>query len=316
MLTILRERWGNYVPGSEIATRLGISKALVSRVVASLRSRGIPIAVHRRKGYALIFEDDLAKAREYTSLTETATSIRYDIRFYDMCDRSSQDIAAEIARSQHGEGIVVLCNSMERGRGRLGRLWYAPPGGIWFTVVLRPRRIPALHLLSFCAGIAVAEAIRDLLDIRVGLKWPNDVVYHGKKLCGILIEAEAEADTIRFVLVGIGINVNNVIPPQLRETAISLYEILGKPVPRTTLLLTILAKLGNLYRDLLEERYRDIVSRWRALSETLGRLVKVHTIEGIVIQGKAVDVDELGRLLVDDGTRIISIEAGDVIHLR
>ncbi len=316
MLTILREHWGSYVSGSEIATRLGISKALVSRVIASLRSRGIPIAVHKRKGYSLIFEDDLAKAREYTSLIEIATPIRYDIKFYGKCDRSSQDIAAEIARDRHDEGIVVLCDSMERGRGRLGRLWYAPSGGLWFTVVLRPKRIPALHLLSFCAGIAVAEAVRDLLDIEVGLKWPNDVVYHGKKLCGILIEAEAEADAIRFVLIGIGINVNNEIPPQLRETAISLCEILGKPVPRTTLLLTILAKLGSLYRDLLEERYRDIVSRWRALSETLGRLVEVHTVEGTVIQGKAVNVDELGRLLVDDGTHIITIEAGDVIHLR
>jgi len=316
VLRVLRSRWGEYVSCRELAEILGVSKALISRVVTSLRRRGIPIAVDRRRGYLLVLEDDLAKVRSYLQILEAISLLRYEVAFYERCDRSSQDIAAEIARSGGAEGIIVLCESMEGGRGRLGRPWYAPSGGLWFTVVLRPRRIPMLHLLSLCAGIAVAEAINELLDVEVRLKWPNDVVYRGKKLCGILVEAEAEADVVKFVLVGIGINVNNELPEQLREKAVALRDIVGMSIPRVTLLLAVLAKLASLYRDLIVGNYSDIVSRWKALSETLGKLVEVHMVSGEVVRGRAVDVDSYGRLVVvRDGERVV-VDAGDVVHLQ
>lgn len=316
MLRVLRSRWGEYVSCRELAEVLEVSKALVSRAVTALRRRGMPIAVDRRRGYLLVLEDDLSKVRSYIQVLEAVSSMRYEVVFYERCGRSSQDIAAEIARSGGVEGTVVLCESMEGGRGRLGRSWYAPSGGLWFTVVLRPRRIPMLHLLSLCAGIAVAEAINELLDVEVRLKWPNDVVYRGKKLCGILVEAEAEADVVKFVLVGIGINVNNELPKELREKAIALRDIVGMSIPRVPLLLAVLAKLANLYRDLAVGRYDDIISKWKALSDTLGKLVEVHMVGGGVVRGRAVDVDSYGRLVVvRDGERVV-VDAGDVVHLQ
>ena len=313
ILSILKSHYNNYISGSEIARRFSISRSMVNKIINSLRSKGFIIKSHPKLGYRLINENDLSKANEY--LKDLNTNIKYTVLYMKSCT-TTQDVAEELAYHGANEGTVVICETMSKGRGRLSRYWYAPEGGLWFTLVLRPPFIKSLHLLSFIAGLSVLKAIKDILNINAKLKWPNDVLINERKVSGILIEAKAEADRLLYALMGIGINVNNTIPEELRNSAISLKDVIGNEVPRVTLLRSILISLDLLYSRLLRGHIDYIIMEWLKNSATIGRRVRVHLVGGEIIEGKAVGVDKLGRLLVKVNDEVKRIEAGDVIHLR
>ncbi len=309
-------RAGGFVRGSELAKELGVSRATVHRVIEELREMGYAIESHPRKGYRLVVGDELSMAPQYVmELLRDKVKVRPLLHFIDAC-RSTQDIA-ELFIKEAGvrEGLIVLAERMTAGRGRMGREWYAPPGGLWFTVLLKPPRMRGFQLLSIAAGVAVAETIRELYGIDVKLKWPNDVVYKGRKVCGILVEGRFEADRPQYVLVGIGINVNNEVPEEVRDVAITLKEILGRNVPRLPLLTKVLMKLFNYYQLLREGRLEEVLEKWKRYSETLGKRVKVIGIMETVT-GTAVDIDGDGSLVIetDDGERV-RMYAGDVIYV-
>ena len=313
ILSILKSHYNNYVSESEIARRFSISRSMINNIINSLRSKGFIIESHPKLGYRLVNEDDLSKANEY--LKDLYTNIKYVALYMESCT-TTQDVAEELAQHGANEGTIVICETMSKGRGRLGRYWYAPVGGLWFTLVLRPPFIKSLHLLSFTAGLSVLKAIKDILNINAKLKWPNDVLVNERKVSGILIEAKAEADRLLYVLIGIGINVNNAVPEELRSSAISLRDVIGNDVPRVTLLRSILINLDLLYSKLLKGCIDYIITEWLRNSATIGRRVRVLLIGGEIIEGKAVGVDKLGRLLVKVNDEVKRIEAGDVIHLR
>ena len=311
VLRMLRESRG-YVSGTDIATALGISRALVNRIVGRLKSLGFVIEAHPRKGYALLEIDDLSKAPEYAPKTPV---IEYRIHYVERCT-STQDVAEDLARAHAPEGTVIVAEEMSCGRGRLGRRWFAPRGGLWFTLILRPGSIERLHLVSLAAGVAVAETLSEMYSVSAGLKWPNDVLVNERKLCGILVEAKAEADRVLYVLLGIGINVNNDLPPDLRERAVTLREVVGRPIPRIELLRGVLISFAKWYAALKGRRYRDIVDAWKRYSATLGKRVRATLVTGEIVEGVAIDVDGYGRLVVrgDDGS-LRYIDAGDIEHL-
>ncbi len=286
------------------------------RAIEKLRGMGYVIESHPRRGYRLLVGDDLSMAPQYiTELLGGRVSVRPLIHFVDAC-RSTQDIAEMFVREVGvREGLVVVAERMTAGRGRMGREWHAPPGGLWFTVVLRPPLMRGFQLLSIGAGVAVAEAIRELCGVNVRLKWPNDVTYEGMKVCGILVEGRFEADRPQYVLLGIGINVNNEIPEDLRNVAISLKEILGRDVPRLPLLAKVLMKIFEYYGLIREGKIDEVLRRWRRASETLGRRVKVIGIAETV-SGVVVGIDSDGSLIIEtsDGRRV-RMYAGDVIHV-
>ncbi|RLG86517.1 MAG: biotin--[acetyl-CoA-carboxylase] ligase, partial [Thermoprotei archaeon] len=210
---------------------------------------------------------------------------------------------------------VVLCGAMEGGRGRYRRRWYAPRGGLWFTLILRPRALSSPGVLTLAAGVGVAEALRLLLGIDARLKWPNDIVVDGLKVAGILAEGAAVGGSLSHVLLGIGINVNNELPQELRGYAATLKEALGRVVPRATLFAVVITRVLRRCRDALGERAEEVLRRWRELSDTIGRRVVVKTLWGEV-RGVAVGIDRDGRLLVDTGEGVVAVDTGDVIHLR
>ncbi|HIE54675.1 MAG TPA: biotin--[acetyl-CoA-carboxylase] ligase, partial [Chromatiaceae bacterium] len=176
---------GDYVPGPVIAGELGVSRSMVHRLIDDLRRRGFIIVSHSRRGYKLLMIDDLRLAGSY--MDDIGGRLRYNIHYVESCS-STQDIADLLARQGAGEGTVVLAEEMTMGRGRLGRRWFARPGGLWFTIILRPEHVRGLHLLSLALGLSVVRALESLLGLRTGLKWPNDVLYSGKKLAGVLVE--------------------------------------------------------------------------------------------------------------------------------
>ncbi|NLV73196.1 MAG: biotin--[acetyl-CoA-carboxylase] ligase [Chloroflexi bacterium] len=222
--------------------------------------------------------------------------------------------AAELAAAGAPEGLVVLAEEQSAGRGRLGRRWLAPAGSaLLCSLVLRPRLDPrSLHRLTMIATLSAAEAIGELHTLPVEIKWPNDLLLHGRKVGGMLCEAALQGHTLRHVVLGLGINVN-LAPSTLGEVLIpaaSLSDALGHPVPRAALLVALLRRFEQYYVKINAGWLP--VDAWRARLATLGQNVEVGTPEGLVT-GVAEDVDGDGALLVRTPSgKLVTILAGDV----
>ncbi|MEM1691470.1 MAG: biotin--[acetyl-CoA-carboxylase] ligase [Thermofilaceae archaeon] len=302
-----------FVSGEKLARALRVSRATVSRLARRLVEEGYPVEAHPKLGYRLVASDDLSAAARYVGALKA--SLSFTLCYLESCS-STQEVAAALAEAGAGEGTVVVAEEQTAGRGRLGRSWVSPRGGLWFTVLLRPESLRLSHLLSLTAGVAVARSLRELFGVDAGLKWPNDVLVEGRKVAGILVEGSVEADRIRYALLGVGINVNNDLPPELRGSASSLKEFTGRPLPRVPLLLKVLKELDRAYSSLRSGAVESVLGEWRRLSVTLGKRVKVLSSDG-VFEGVALDIDEWGGLLVesrDGGQRVFY--AGDIVHLR
>jgi len=215
---------------------------------------------------------------------------------------STNEYAKRIAPTAP-EGTVVVARHQTAGKGRKGRRWTSPRGGLWMSVVLKPRNVDPR--LVFVGALAVVDLLEDF-GIRAGIKWPNDVWAEGRKIAGILTEGKGH----QYVVLGIGLNVNNPIPEDLKETAISMSALLGKRLPIEMVLRKLLKHLARWYGIFLREPER-IVEGVRKKTFILGRAVMVTTGEGIV-SGRALDVLDDGSLLVESPTGIMKIVYGDV----
>ncbi len=314
LLDLLEKHSGEYVTSSEIMKVLRLSKPMINRLINTLRSMGFIIESNPRRGYRLISMDDLANTELY--LTDLETSLRYRVHYVEKCI-STQDIASMLAEQGAREGTIVLAEEMTGGRGRLGRKWYALRGGLWFTLILRPRIIRGIQLLSLAVGLGIVKGIENHLGMRACLKWPNDVLYDERKLAGILVEGKIESNYIKYVLVGVGLNVNNKVPVELKDTAITLREIKGRKIPRIPLLRSILLQIDHYYTVLFKKKgFEEILSEWRKYSTTIGRIVRATTIDGRVITGKAIDLDRNGALIIETSHGLEKVYAGDLEHLR
>lgn len=224
---------------------------------------------------------------------------------------STMDEAARQAQGGAQEGTVVVAETQTGGRGRLGRSWVSQPGNLYLTVVLRPT-LQTLPFLSCLAGVAVVRALGQTTRLQPRLRWPNDVLLGGKKVAGILVESAVEGDTVRYALVGIGINVDLQTRdvPEIASFATSLNTAAGKPVSREEVLRHLLQGMDSLYLQLAQGR--TPLAEWKGLLDTLGRRVRVSW-QDQVCWGQAEDVDELGNLQLrrDDG-ELVTVAAGDV----
>ena len=232
---------------------------------------------------------------------------------------STQDTARELAEKGVREGVVVA-DTQTGGKGRLGRVWYSPSGGLWFSIILRPKIEPMYCIrLVPIFGLAVANAIRTVTGLDALIKWPNDVVIDGKKICGILIESETLDDSLKYVIIGVGINVNidpKELPPDVRADATSLSEKLGKTVDKKKVLKELLAELKYAYKRFLK-RETKWLDEYHEKSYVLGKMVRVTSNSGLIIHGIAMNIDEEGQLLLksSDGT-IKRLNYEEVARLR
>jgi len=232
---------------------------------------------------------------------------------------STNDVARDLAGQGAPEGCVVVADQQLRGRGRMGREWVSPPGGgLWLSLVLRPR-LPLARLgpLALVAAVGARSAVEQLTGVPCRLKWPNDLILGGRKVGGILTEASGgSADAPpSFVILGIGINVNLLpqeMPDWLRARATSLAWATGRTWPVAEVGAAVLARLEHCYRRFIERGFDEIRDEWITGSETIGRLVTAATASG-EITGRALGIDSYGRLvllLADGGTEHVT--AGDV----
>lgn len=229
---------------------------------------------------------------------------------------STQGDVLKLAEQGQAEGAVVIAEEQTGGRGRFGRQWFSPPGkGIWMSVLLRPD-LPLQHTpqLTLLTGVAVCRAVRACSGADAGIKWPNDVLIDGRKVCGILLESTVEDHEVRYCIAGIGVDVNfdpEDYPEDLTTIATSLKMETGQSVDRTKLTAAILTELEQLYFLYQKEGFGVISALWEALSVSMNREITVTNPHG-VIEGKAIGLDPSGALIVEkhDGehTLIISGE--------
>ncbi len=232
---------------------------------------------------------------------------------------STNDEAFKLGIAGAPEGTVIIADSQTEGRGRLHRAWHSPAGSnIYTTVILRPQLEPSrVPQISIFAGIAVAEVLEKYCPNRINVKWPNDILINGKKVCGILSQAKADVNKVDFIILGIGINVNiNQFPGEISNIATSLAIETGREIPRQQLIISLYENLAKWYKQLLQEGFGRIKEKWLSLSLMIGQKVQVM-FKDEIISGAAVDLDDDGSLilLAEDGKRI-KASAGDATIMR
>ncbi len=222
---------------------------------------------------------------------------------------STNDFAKELANYGADEGTVVLAENQSAGKGRLGRVWLSPRGGLYFSIILKPKiKISDAVKLVFVASLAVAESIRNLYGLKVETKWPNDVLVDGKKVCGILAETSSIGERLKFVVLGVGVNVNlnveKAFPKELQESATSLQDMLGRKVEIEKLFKKLLERLERLYTLFLKNGFTQILEKWKKFASFLGCQVEVSS-DSQKWSGTALDVEE-------DGSLSLKLENGTV----
>jgi BirA family biotin operon repressor/biotin-[acetyl-CoA-carboxylase] ligase len=242
--------------------------------------------------------------------------LRRAVYFFPECESTNGEARA-LARAGEPEGALVVADRQRSGRGRMGRAWLAPPGSsLLFSLLLRPPLAPERSMqAAMAASLGAVEGIRRVTGLAARLKWPNDILIGGKKTGGMLCELEADGPSLKFVIVGIGINVNfdpravEGIPPD--ATSILLQR--GQPQPRAALLRAILDEIELRYRSIC--RGESLREEWARALETLGRRVRVALPDGEV-SGTAESVDDSGALVLRlDDSSLRTILAGDVVHV-
>ena len=308
------------VSGTDLCHQLGVSRAAVWSQIESLREVGFEIVASPHRGYQLVNSPNTLLADDIMSRLGKIDVIGREIIVLNQTT-STNDELEKAALNGHEEGLVVFAESQTHGRGRMGRRWSSPTGkGLWFSFLLRPKLAPGeCTQLTAATATALTRAIRDKTYITPEIKWPNDLMFGGKKVAGILTEMSAELDNVRFVIVGIGINVNQTaseFPKEIQSTATSLKLAMGENISRTDLAIAILHELDEDYSRILRGKFSSIADEWAGNCSTLGKQVEINVGQRR-LTGRAEALDESGALLLrTEHGRVEHVTGGDVISVK
>ena len=317
VLSLLRNE-GAFLSGEEISRRLGLSRTAVWKAVDVLRREGYEIEARTGLGYRLAAAPDALTEAEIRSFLGETAVVGRELRCFDELDSTNNYLKTQTAAP---DGTAAVADSQTAGRGRMDRSFQSPKGrGIYLSVLLRPPLPPERLLpVTALAGVAVCAAVERVCGVRPGLKWPNDPVLNGKKLCGILTEMSLEAETgrVQSLVLGIGINVGQRpedFSPEVREVATSLLQVLGRPVSRPRLAAALLEELDRAYAALLRGDLLEYQEAYRRRCVNLGKTVQLIPFGGGAREtARALDVDGEFSLVVqgEDG-RERTVRSGEV----
>ncbi|MFZ5646141.1 MAG: biotin--[acetyl-CoA-carboxylase] ligase [Bacillota bacterium] len=315
ILLLLKKSMPEYVSGEEICKKIGVSRTAVWKHVKALREEGYGIDAVPRWGYRLLdipdrlYPDEIRQGLNTEFIGKTV--------YYNDTVESTNREARHLAANGAPGGTLAVAEEQVGGKGRMGRGWFSPRGmGIWCSLVLRPEINPGeAPPVTMLTAVAVARAVEKVSGISPGIKWPNDLLVEGKKICGILTELNAEMERINFLVVGTGINVNipgESFPEELKDIATSLYHIKKEPVSRLELLRQYLMEFEYFYREWMTRGFGPVLEEWKKRCVSLNRPVRVSTYKE-TWDGWAEDVDHSGALVMrmPDGT-MKSFVAGEV----
>jgi len=306
------------ISGARIAKEIGVSRSTVWRWVQRLRALGVKVKGQPATGY---FLEQTADILTPEMLRQRLKGSLFGKRIYHFFKTDSTNrVALELGHAGEPEGAVVLAEEQTAGRGRAGRVWHSDRAvGIYVTVLLRPRLAPVqAPLLTMMAGLSARSAVQAVTGLTADLKWPNDLLLNGKKTGGILTEMHAEPGQIRFVIVGIGLNVNQEkLPGALADTATSLRVETGKTQSRMELLVRLLREFENDYNRFLREGVESVVARFEEVSTyAKGKRVRVtNGMESYVGTTAGLGPEGLLQVERDDG-KVMTVIAGDVTEAR
>jgi BirA family transcriptional regulator, biotin operon repressor / biotin---[acetyl-CoA-carboxylase] ligase len=303
LLDILRRNQGKWVSGEVLAKHLSISRSAVWKKIGILREKGYGIESLPRRGYRLLIIPDLMLVQEIRDGLHTSVLGKAEIYRYVSTD-STNTRAKELASQGASEGVLVIAEEQAQGRGRLDRPWFSPGGeNICASLIMKPSLPPqTASRMVLLVAVAAAEALSDATGIKATVKWPNDILVSGRKIGGILLEMAVEMDAIDYVVVGVGINVNSAaeqFPEEIRRKTTSVLIETGKPFSRVLLLCRFLEFLENGYNTFREAGFASILTRWKALTDMVGKQASIRTINGLY-NGVIVDMDHNGFLILRD----------------
>lgn len=312
ILLALEQAPNGLLSGAALAARLGLTRASVWKHVKALRSEGFPIRTRKASGYALTAPFDFSLLKG-----EVGRDLGFWKIHYQFATPSTQLLAKHAAEQNAPEGHFWIVEKQTAGRGRLDRSWESDLGGIWMSLLLRPAIPPALvPSLPLVTALALTEAIQSATGLSARLKWPNDVVVKTpagwRKVAGILTEMSAEVDRARWVVIGIGINVNNRLSPGLKTIGATLSALTGRQLSRAELLKHFLDHFGKTYRRFEKAGFAAFQSLYWQRYSRPNEPVKLKTSQGLV-RGIARGVDGQGALVVEFQNQTRSFWEGEIV---
>jgi len=301
ILEFLHQNKDSYISGQQLAKELGVSRTAIWKHINNLRDVGYQIESSSKKGYQLISCPENLIAEEVRRGLN-CQEIGREILVFPVLD-STNIKAKELGRKGYPDGTVIIAEEQNNGKGRMGRDWYSPGRtGLWFSILLRPE-IPPIRapFLTIIASIAVVKAIKRIdTGIKPEIKWPNDILIQGKKVCGILSELSADLGKIKYTVVGIGINVNQKnFPTGLLDKASSLKKHTGYRIDRTVLMRSVLEFFERGYQQLELQEYNRILDEWKSYLKIVGREVFVYN-GSEKVEGKVIGISSQGELILQD----------------
>ena len=313
ILRLLRSADG-YISGQELCNRFGVSRTAVWKAINQLKEAGYEIEAQQNKGYRLMAAPDLMTEAEIKSLMHTEW-VAKEVLYFDTID-STNTKAQELAEKGYPSGTLVVADKQESGKGRRGRSWVSPSGtGIFMTLMIKPDINPNnASMLTLVAALAVAKAITSVTGEEAMIKWPNDIVVNGKKVCGILTEMNAQFDYINNIVVGVGINVHNEsFPEEISQMASSLMiEAGGKRFHRAQIIAETMLYFEQYYDTFLKTQ--DLSALVREDDELLvNRNKSVRVLDPKEpFDGKAMGITPKGELIVDTWESRKLVSSGEV----
>jgi BirA family biotin operon repressor/biotin-[acetyl-CoA-carboxylase] ligase len=319
VLSFLKSHDTEYLSGQDLSDVLRISRVAVWKHIKKIKELGYIIESKQKQGYRLVSNTKLPLPWEITQGLETS-KIGKKVYYFDSIE-STQDQALKLASDSKNDGAVIIAQRQTGGKGRDGRKWISPKGGIWLSVILHPDfDISVATLFPIASALAVSNTIEKLYKIKPELKWPNDVNIKGKKIAGILVDASLESNKIENIVLGVGINFD-VNPKEIEKNlknTLNFYGVssLSKFKKNTTpveFIQVFLVELEKILDDLNSGKIKKIVKDWTKKSSTIGSKVQLNSKDG-KISGTAIKIDDDGALVIA-GKKNTRVLAGDIIHL-
>jgi BirA family biotin operon repressor/biotin-[acetyl-CoA-carboxylase] ligase len=311
ILNLLASQPGKYISGETISQALKITRAAVWKQIKVLRESGYEIEAQTKSGYRLV-NTPLSLENWVLKRGLKTRSLGREILCFEELP-STNDYAKTLIQQGVEDGVVVLARRQTSGRGRMRRVWESPEGGIWMTVILKPQlSLADAAKLTLSTGVALARTCRELYGKEVQIKWPNDLVYQGKKIAGILGEVVGEWNTVQTLILGIGINANLEIKdlsPDIPAT--TLKELLGHPVNLNDLVIAFLEALENEVKFLEEGDIEGLQERWLTQAAGIGKEVQVERA-GQVFKGILKGISTSGELILEENGQENLFLSGDV----
>lgn len=320
VLTFLQTHNTEYLSGQDLSDVLKISRVAIWKHIKKIQELGYTVESKQKLGYKLISNSDLLLPWEITS--ELKTEIIGQQAYYFDSIESTQTQALKMAEDGERNGVIIVAEKQTGGKGRSGRKWISPKGGLWFSIILHPKfDISITTLFPIASALALSITLEKIFNISPELKWPNDLTIKGKKIAGMLVDVSLESNKIENLVLGVGINFDvNVkeIEKSLKGTP-NFYGVasLGeqkKKIKPVKLIQRFLVELEKTYKLLENRQTSKIISEWIKRTSTIGKTVELNTINGN-IKGKAVKIDNDGALVISENKKNHRIIAGDIIHL-